>query len=270
MWTDTCVKVISRTTTTTLRSHFGSSRGHSWPGLSQWLSRHPLWVWVKATRAAQHVWPDASAAQHVRTCCAEVAGSSTMTILRWTRLAATLLRRLAALLPATASVELEGRVRRLEGIVERIGGVLVPQIMKGDVDGFVGEQIGAVPVPQIWEPIVEGPYLVPRERVQNRTPEQVVDSPVPQIIEAVLPGQIMDSSMPQITEDGLPGVPQERVQNRVAEQHLGVSLCLRSQRTACQPSHRSACKIVSRSSSSMCQCLRSWRQSWIIVSRSRL
>ena len=54
---------------------------------------------------------------------------------------------------ATASVELEGRVRRLERIVEQMGSVLVPQIMKGDVDGFVGQQIGAVPVPQIWEPI---------------------------------------------------------------------------------------------------------------------
>ena len=31
------------TTLTTLRSHFGSSRGHSWPGLSQWLSHLP-WV----------------------------------------------------------------------------------------------------------------------------------------------------------------------------------------------------------------------------------
>ena len=67
---------------------------------------------------------------------------------------------------ATASFELAGRVRRLERIVEQIGGVLVPQIMEGDVDGFVGEQTGAVPVPQIWEPIVEGPHLVPRERVR--------------------------------------------------------------------------------------------------------
>ena len=70
----------SETTTTTLRSHFGSSRGHSWPGLSQWLS-HPLWVWVKATRAARHVWPDAFAAQRVRTCCAEDVGSSMRRVL---------------------------------------------------------------------------------------------------------------------------------------------------------------------------------------------
>ena len=67
--------------------------------------------------------------------------------------------------------------------MEQIGGVLVPQIFKSDVDGLVGEQIRAVPVPQIWEPIVEGPLLVPRERVQNCTSEQFMDVPVPQIME---------------------------------------------------------------------------------------
>ena len=95
--------------------------------------------------------------------------------------------------------------------------MLVPQIFKGDVDGLVGMQIGAVPVLQIWEPIGEVVQLSPRERVQNRTPEQVMDSRVPHIIEAVLPGQIMDSSMPQIMENSLPFAPQEHVQNRVAE-----------------------------------------------------
>ena len=59
---------------------------------------------------------------------------------------------------ATAS-DLLVRVRLLERIVAQIGDVLLPQILKGDVDGFVGEQIGAVSVPQIWEPI--------GERVQN-------------------------------------------------------------------------------------------------------
>ena len=102
---------------------------------------------------------------------------------------------------ATASVELEGRVRRLERIVEQIGGV---------------------PVPQIWEPIVEGPHLVPLERVQNRTPEQIMDSPVPQILEAVLPEPIMDSPVPQIMEDSLPVFPQECVLHRTQEQIVGV------------------------------------------------
>ena len=43
--------------------------------------------------------------------------------------------------------------------MEQIGGVLEPQIMQGEVDGFqqnrFGEQIGAVPVLQIWEPVGE-------------------------------------------------------------------------------------------------------------------
>ena len=99
MWTYTCVNVTSKTTTTTtttLRSHFGSSRGHSWPGLSQWLSHLPL-VWFEATRAALHVWPVVGADGLVRTACMEDVGSSTTTIWRRTRLAATLLRRLAAM-----------------------------------------------------------------------------------------------------------------------------------------------------------------------------
>ena len=43
------------------------------------------------------------------------------------------------------------------------------------------------------------------ERVQNRTPEFIIDS-----------------SVPQIMEEGLPVVPQERVQNRTPEQIVGV------------------------------------------------
>ena len=118
------------------------------------------------------------------------------------------------------------------------------------MDGLVGEQIGAVPVPQIWEPIVEGPLLVPRERVQNRTPEQIVDVsvppvmedglhlvpqervlnrtreqlvdvPVPQFMEAAVENrvgeQIVDSLVPPIMEAVLPSAPQERVQNLTQE-----------------------------------------------------
>ena len=59
--------------------------------------------------------------------------------------------------------------------MQQIVGVLVPQIMKGDVDDLqhvpeervqnsVVEQIGSVPAPQIWEPIVEGVQLIPQER----------------------------------------------------------------------------------------------------------
>ena len=141
---------------------------------------------------------------------------------------------------ATAS-DLVVRVRRLERIVEQIGGVLVPQILEGDVDvlqhipqervqNSAVELIGGVPAPQIWEPIVDGPHHVPRERVQNRTPEQIMGSPVPQIMEDGLPvvplereqnrtpEQIVGVPVPQIMEDGLPVVPQERVQHRTSEQ----------------------------------------------------
>ena len=47
--------------------------------------------------------------------------------------------------------------------------------------------------------------VTPQERVQKRTPEQIVDVPVPQIM-----------------EDTLPFVPQERVQNRTLEQIVDV------------------------------------------------
>ena len=131
---------------------------------------------------------------------------------------------------ATASLGLAGRVRRLERIVEQIGSVLVPQVFQGDVDGLVGEQIGAVPVPQIWEPIGEVVQLSPREHVQNRTPEQIMDSSMPPIMEDSLPfvpqervqnrspEQIADSLVPQIMEAVLPSIPQERVLIRTQEQ----------------------------------------------------
>ena len=101
------------------------------------------------------------------------------------------------------------RVRRLERIVEQIGGVLVPQI---------------------WETLGEVVQLAPLERVQNRTPELIMGFPVPQIMEAVLPStprepvqsraleQILDSPVPQIMEAVLLSTPRERVQNGTPEQ----------------------------------------------------
>ena len=70
--------------------------------------------------------------------------------------------------------------------------------------------------------------------MQNRTPLQIVDVPVPQIMEDSLPflpqervqnsmlEQIVDVPVPQITDDSSPGVPQERVQNRTPEQIVDV------------------------------------------------
>ena len=151
------------------------------------------------------------------------------------------------------------RVRRLEHIVEQIGGVLLPQIKKRDVEGFqqnsVVEQIVGAPAPQTWEPLGEavqlspqervqnctqvqtmdssmpqitedGLPIVPHERVQNHTPEQIVDVLVPQITEERVQlrtqEQIVDVLVPQITEDSLPIVPQEREQNRTREQIVDV------------------------------------------------
>ena len=114
----------------------------------------------------------------------------------------------------------------------------MPQIMKGDVDGFVGEQIGAVPVPQIWEPLVEGPHLVPQERVQNCVPEQILDSSVPQLFEVVVevtpqervqnpfPEQVVGVPVPQLMEAFAEVIPQERVLNRTQEQIVGAPLPL--------------------------------------------
>ena len=63
------------------------------------------------------------------------------------------------------------------------------------------EQIMDSLVPQLMEAVVE---VAPQERVQNRTQEQIADIPVPQIMEAVV--------------EVLPSTPQERVLNRTQEQ----------------------------------------------------
>ena len=79
-----------------------------------------------------------------------LAGSATTTIWRRSRLAATLLRRLAALLlAATASDGLAGRVRRLEWIVEQIGSVLLPQNMKEDAASCRGADRGRASAPDL-------------------------------------------------------------------------------------------------------------------------
>ena len=70
------------------------------------------------------------------------------------------------------------------------------------------EQIVDVPVPQLMEAIVEVLPSSPQERVQNRTPEQIVDVPVPRIMETIV--------------EVLPSSPQERVQNCTPEQIVDV------------------------------------------------
>ena len=72
------------------------------------------------------------------------------------------------------------------------------------------EQNVDVPVPQFQE---DGLQLVPQKRVQNRTLEQIVDEPVPPVMEAAVevmrptpqecvvnrtPEQLVDEQVPQI------------------------------------------------------------------------
>ena len=90
-----------------------------------------------------------------------------------------------------------------------------------------------VPVPQIMEAAVEVLHA-PQECVQNRTPEQIVDVPVPPILEAVevyAPQEcvqkrtlerFVDVPVPQIIEAALEvDAPQECVQNHTLEQIVG-------------------------------------------------
>ena len=202
------------------------------------------------------MWPVVGADGHVRTACMEDVGSGTMTISIRTRLAATLLATSCRVGAATASVELPGRVRRLERIVKQIGDVLVPQIKKGDVDGSVVEQIVGALVRQIWEP--NG------ERVQNSFPEQIMGVPVPQLMEAVVevfpqervqnssPEQIMGVPVPQLMEAVVEVTPQECVQNRTLEQIVDVLL----------PQIVKERVLARKSRLSTFLCLRSRRKSW--------
>ena len=83
------------------------------------------------------------------------------------------------------------------------------------------EQIADTPVPQIMEAVVEVLPSTPQERVQIRTSELTMIFPVPQIVQNRFPEQIMDSRVPQIMEavvEVLPSTPQERVLNRTQEQ----------------------------------------------------
>ena len=178
---------------------------------------------------------------------------------------------------ATAS-ELVVRIQRLERIVEQIVGVLVAQIMKGDVDGSqqnsVVEQIGGAPAPQTWEPIGEGVLLAPQERLQNRTLEQTTEFPVPQILEAVVDvvpstpqecvqnrtlEQTTEFPVPQIWEavlEVLPSTPQVRVQHRTQEQIMDFPMPRNMEAVVevGRVNHMNACRIVFGSRSWICQC----------------
>ena len=75
-----------------------------------------------------------------------------------------------------------------------------------------------------------------------------------------MPEQMMDSPVPQIIEDSLPVVPQESVQNRTTEQIVD---CLRGCLWFLH--HRSACRIVCRNRLWISLCLGSWRPPWDVM-----
>ena len=76
----------------------------------------------------------------------------------------------------------------------------------------------------------DGLHLVPQECVLNRTQEQIVDAPLPPLMEAVVEvtpqecvlhstqEQIMGVPVPQLAEIIVEVTPQERVQNRTPDQ----------------------------------------------------
>ena len=70
------------------------------------------------------------------------------------------------------------------------------------------EQIVDVPVPQVVEEVVQVDRIVPQERVQQRTVEQIVEVPVPQMVEEVV-------HVPQIQV-------QERIVQNIVEQIVEV------------------------------------------------
>ena len=102
-----------------------------------------------------------------------------------------------------------------EEIVDAIQLVPQEQVFEECVQNRVPELIMDSSVPQLTEAVVE---VIPQERVQNRTLERTVVSPVPQIMEEIVESvQLVDVGfpVPQITED-----MGERVQDRTPE--LGI------------------------------------------------
>ena len=74
------------------------------------------------------------------------------------------------------------------------------------------EQTVYVPVPQIQEQIVEGVKEIPRERVLQQTVEQIENTPVPQSVDETV----------QVVQV----IPQERLQERTAAQIVDAPVCV--------------------------------------------
>ena len=166
----------------------------------------PFWLkssWPKVTCAARHGWPAVGGERLVPTFDV-AAASSDIRLMRWQ------LRRWweqdsesMESVPLVSLDSLAQRVTQLERVVD--GLQHVPQER---VQNRTPEQIVDVSVPLLTETIVEVAPSSPQERVQNRTPEQIVDVPVPLFMEAIV--------------EVVPSSPKERVQNCTPEQTLDV------------------------------------------------
>ena len=103
---------------------------------------------------------------------------------------------------------------------EQIADSPVPQFMEAAVETCVGEQISDSFVPQFMGADVEIMHATPQERMQTRTLEQTAAFPVPQISEERVPDgspeQIMDFPVSQNMEayaGRVRDIPLERVQH---------------------------------------------------------
>ena len=96
------------------------------------------------------------------------------------------------------------------------------QVFEECVQNRFPEQIMDSPVPQLMEAVLE---VIPQERVQNRFLEQIADTLVPQIMEAV--GEVVLTTSQECVQNRapelivgfpMPQIVQESVQNRTLEQ----------------------------------------------------
>ena len=226
------------TTATTLRSHFGSSRGHSWPGLSQWLppsaqTVSPFSRWAPPCRR-RFACPCLR-----RRCC--FFGHSPEHVAAESEVGRD------HLLPCRDDAAPAG-LGSMERVVEQIDRSAF-KIVLGSLSWICQcprSRRRMCQCPQIIEKLGDFVQLVPSERMQEPILEQI--SLVPQITEKIV--EVMQP------------VPLERIQEPI-------SWCLRSRRKSSKlfnPCLRNASRIESWSRLWIRQCSTSRRKTWMVCS----
>ena len=181
-------------------NHFGSSRGHSWPSLSQWLPRHLPWVWFEATCAAMHVWPVVGPDGHVPYRLRGACWFGHDDDLEEDRPCSDVAATYCSVVVATGLDGLAGRIRRLERIVEQMGPCQCPRFgnllvklssshHRSACRTVFQSRSWGVLVPQLVVAVV---VVTPQERVQNRTPEQIALFLGPQIVEECVQNRTLE------------------------------------------------------------------------------